>query len=92
MDSTKLIVRGRVQGVGFRATATILAAEMQLTGWVKNKADGTVEIIIQGNSAKINEFIERIKQRETNRFARVDEIVITTTADYPKMHDFQTIY
>ncbi len=39
---------GRVQGVGYRAWATRLAAELGLRGWVRNRIDGTVELLATG--------------------------------------------
>jgi acylphosphatase len=42
------IVRGRVQGVGFRWFVRELASELQLGGWVKNRHDGAVEVFAEG--------------------------------------------
>lgn len=52
---------GRVQGVGFRFTAEMLARELGLVGWVKNIADGRVEVVCEGEEAKLNEFLKRIR-------------------------------
>lgn len=48
MESIHLEVRGRVQGVGFRWYIVDMARELQLAGWVKNKADGNVELAAAG--------------------------------------------
>ncbi|HVU62740.1 MAG TPA: acylphosphatase [Phycisphaerales bacterium] len=40
---------GRVQGVGFRATAHAVAARFRVTGWVRNEADGSVLMEVQGD-------------------------------------------
>ena len=50
-------ISGRVQGVGFRHYAKKQATKQQVTGWVKNLADGRVEIFAGGELANINEFI-----------------------------------
>jgi acylphosphatase len=53
-----LFVSGVVQGVFFRAHARDMARDLGLTGWVKNLADGRVEIIAEGDSEKLQRFIE----------------------------------
>ena len=54
---------GSVQGVGFRFTAEYIANDLGLTGWVKNLRDGGVEVVAEGDEAKLNEFLGRIKKR-----------------------------
>jgi acylphosphatase len=55
------IVRGRVQGVGFRATSRHHAKRLDLTGTVRNRSDGTVEIYVQGPAAQIDPFFAALK-------------------------------
>jgi acylphosphatase len=50
MESIHLEIRGRVQGVGFRWYVVDMARELRLAGWVKNKADGNVELAAAGGS------------------------------------------
>ncbi len=66
-----MIVSGRVQGVGFRYTACMLAGAMGLTGWVKNVWDGTVEMEVQGEGRVIDRFLERLGG---GRFIRIEHI------------------
>lgn len=73
-----MIVSGRVQGVGFRYSVFKKALELGLTGWVQNKADGTVEIEVEGKEENIEDLIKSIKSG-FNRFIRVDHIEITTS-------------
>jgi acylphosphatase len=47
------VVRGRVQGVGFRWFVRELASELQLAGWVMNRDDGAVEVLAEGTDAGI---------------------------------------
>lgn len=65
------IFHGRVQGVGFRFTIEQFARQMNLTGWVRNQYDGTVEACIQGEQQQINQLIDALKHE---RFIRVDSI------------------
>lgn len=44
------LVRGRVQGVGFRATTADEARRLSLAGWVRNRADGSVEVLAEGSA------------------------------------------
>jgi acylphosphatase len=53
-----LIVQGRVQGVFYRAKTLKTAVNLELTGWVKNCDDGSVEIHAEGSKAKLEELIE----------------------------------
>ncbi len=55
-------VSGRVQGVFFRAHTQKQAVRLGLTGWVKNLADEGVEILAEGERAKIESFINAVKQ------------------------------
>ncbi|MDO5416923.1 MAG: acylphosphatase [Lachnospiraceae bacterium] len=52
-----IIFHGRVQGVGFRYFATYKARQLGLTGWVRNRYDGTVEMEVQGTETDIRELI-----------------------------------
>ncbi len=53
----KIIVHGRVQGVGFRAAARNQARSLQLSGWVENRPDGSVEVVISGTAEPCHAFI-----------------------------------
>lgn len=53
-----LIIEGRVQGVCYRDSTRLKAVELELKGWVKNKSDGTVEIVAEGDESDIQKFVE----------------------------------
>lgn len=53
-----LVIRGRVQGVFYRASAQEKATELELTGWVRNRADNTVEIVAEGEREDLDALIE----------------------------------
>jgi acylphosphatase len=48
MHTHRLTIRGRVQGVGYRDALCAEATRLQIGGWVRNRADGSVEALIQG--------------------------------------------
>jgi acylphosphatase len=51
---------GRVQGVGFRATASAIARSYPVTGWVRNLADGRVELHAEGERSQVAAFLDAI--------------------------------
>ena len=51
-------IEGRVHGVFFRYTTHKRANTLGLTGWVKNKEDGSVEVLIEGDEKKVQELID----------------------------------
>lgn len=53
----RVIVHGRVQGVFFRDSARREAGQRGLTGWVRNRDDDSVEIVIQGEAAGVDAFV-----------------------------------
>lgn len=57
-SAAHIIVRGRVQGVFFRASAREVAVRLGLTGWVRNCSDGSVEIHAQGERKSLDTFIK----------------------------------
>jgi acylphosphatase len=57
LKQVHLFVRGRVQGVFFRASTQREAKRLGLTGWVKNRPDGGVEILAEGEEDALKELI-----------------------------------
>ena len=62
MVAKHIIFTGSVQGVGFRFTAHRMAIRHQLTGFVRNMMDGTVEMLAQGSAEDIDDCIRDIKE------------------------------
>ncbi len=56
------IVHGRVQGVNFRAATMMVASDLQLRGWVRNRPDGTVETTCEGSREKVERFVAYLHQ------------------------------
>jgi acylphosphatase len=65
-------VRGRVQGVGFRWFVENEAAKLGIAGWVRNRSDGSVEVLAQGTREQL--FALRAKLHQGPRAARVDDV------------------
>jgi acylphosphatase len=78
MQAKHIIVSGRVQGVGFRYFVRHVGNRLGLTGNVCNCPDSTVEIVVEGSSGKIADFIKEVEQGPA--LARVDRV---TTTDVP---------
>ena len=58
MIRANLVIKGRVQGVGFRANARRKASGLGLKGWVKNLQDGNVELVVEGEEQLVDRLIE----------------------------------
>lgn len=69
----QLTIRGRVQGVGYRAWVEHMADEQGLAGWVRNRRDGSVEALFAGPPDLVGEMIARCRQGPSA--ARVDGII-----------------
>lgn len=58
MSTRHIRVRGRVQGVGFRDALHAEARRLGITGWVRNRADGSVEAVLQGDGQSLERLID----------------------------------
>lgn len=68
----RVIVHGRVQGVGFRVTVARAARSRGVSGWVRNRPDGTVEAVFEGDPAAVEALVALC--REAPRGAEVTEL------------------
>ena len=66
------LVRGRVQGVGFRYSALHEAERLRIKGWVKNSRDGNVEVWAEGAPETLERFLEWLQNGP--RFSRVESV------------------
>ena len=62
IKTVRLLVDGRVQGIGFRYFVKRKADKLGLSGWVRNLADARVEAVIRGEEERVAELIKKIKQ------------------------------
>jgi acylphosphatase len=51
-------IRGRVQGVGFRYSVLSRARSLELTGWVRNRSDGSVEAAFEGDDERVRSMVD----------------------------------
>lgn len=72
LEARRFLVRGRVQGVGFRWFVEREAHILKIAGWVRNNHDGSVEVLAQGTRDQLSGLRSRL--REGPRAARVDNI------------------
>lgn len=77
MQRRQITYTGRVQGVGFRATARTIARDHPITGWVKNEDNGSVLLEVQGEPAAIEAFLSHIRQ-SLERFIKTENQVDLT--------------
>lgn len=54
---------GRVQGVGFRATAAALAREHAIVGWIRNEPDGSVKLAVEGKEADLDAYLADLRKQ-----------------------------
>lgn len=83
-------VTGRVQGVGFRWWATLVARELGLRGRVRNCPDGSVETVVSGDGELVDEFARRLRTGPSG--ARVDAVSRLPAPDDPLPDAFEIAY
>jgi acylphosphatase len=71
-EARRFLVRGRVQGVGFRWFVEREAHVLGIAGWVRNNVDGSVEVLAMGSREQLVGLRSRL--REGPRAARVDDV------------------
>lgn len=72
IKTKKIIIKGIVQGVGFRSFAHFYALRYNISGYVKNLPDGSVEVVAKGEEKNLKDFIETVTQGPTG--ALISEI------------------
>jgi acylphosphatase len=58
MATVHLVIKGKVQGVFYRASAREMAEKLGITGWIKNTAEGNVEAMVSGTQHNLDSFID----------------------------------
>lgn len=88
MNAKRLIISGRVQGVGYRIWMVETARSLGVSGWVRNRIDGSVEALIAGDLAAVEEL-----SRQCRRGPRMAEVVSIDEelADPPEYPGFRQV-
>ena len=68
----RVIYHGLVQGVGFRATTHSIASRFNATGYVRNRADGTVELVVDGPTSDVNAFLAAVASHFSRNVTNVE--------------------
>ncbi len=90
MNEIQCLVSGQVQGVSFRAFVEDAAKAQSLTGWVKNRTDGQVEIVAQGLTDDLKEFSEALHRGSV--LATVDNVATEWGTAETVFEDFVIVY
>jgi len=80
------IVRGRVQGVSYRAATAAQAKRLGVVGWVKNRDDGSVELEVEGEPARVAALLAWCEQGPPH--ARVADVVVDELTPTARDRDF----
>jgi acylphosphatase len=86
-EARRFVVRGRVQGVGFRWFVEREAHMLGIAGWVRNNADGSVEVLAIGTHDQLLGLRSRLRQGP--RAARVDDVQELEAKAVPEMNTFR---
>jgi acylphosphatase len=87
--SYRLVVSGRVQGVGFRITMRDVAVLHGVDGWVRNREDGAVVCILQGEDVQVERVVEWAKRGPPA--ATVADVRKETLKDHPRQKGFHIL-
>jgi acylphosphatase len=87
IETRRYIVSGRVQGVGFRWFVEREARTLGLAGWVRNRSDGSVEVLASGTREQLRLLYNKL--REGPRASRVDHVETEDAAPLKDLHTFR---
>ena len=86
MIAYRLVVHGSVQGVGYRYAMIAAAESLRVAGWVRNRRDGTVEALVQGDDSAVERLVAWCRCGPPS--ARVGAVDCTAVAVEPTLADF----
>lgn len=80
-------IRGRVQGVSFREAMRTMATQFGVVGWVRNRADGSLEDFVQGEPVAVEDLLQWTRLGPPN--ARVDDFTTDVATPDPSLTRFE---
>ena len=83
------IVHGQVQGVNFRYYTLLQAQALHLTGWARNRPDGTVEVIAEGPRAALDDLLDYLRHGPSH--ASVDRVDVEWREPTGRFAQFQVV-
>jgi acylphosphatase len=86
MARAHVLISGRVQGVGFRYDTRRVAQGLAVRGWVRNRADGTVEAVIEGEPERVEQMVAWC--RGGSALSRVDAVEVSRGGYTGEFADF----
>ncbi|HCM81974.1 MAG: Acylphosphatase family protein [Candidatus Gottesmanbacteria bacterium GW2011_GWA2_44_17] len=90
MKQYHLIITGDVQGIGYRSWIKREAQRLDIAGWVKNREDGSVEAVVQGEKKHVEQILERAKKGP--EVAWVEKVIVTEQPVEKNLFTFEVIY
>ncbi len=87
VEGRAIRISGRVQGVGFRWWTSRLAKRLDLSGWVRNQEDGSVEVRAWGEPGRLAELERQLRRGPPG--SRVDAIETSSVTDAAPQDDFR---
>jgi acylphosphatase len=88
MPTVHLTIKGKVQGVFYRASAREMAEKFCITGWIKNTVEGNVEALVSGSQHSLDSFINWCWQGPSR--SRVESVEVKKMEE-KTFNDFQVI-
>jgi len=88
MKAVHVIVRGRVQGVGFREWTRRMAEQRRLSGWVRNRSEGYVEVLVAGDETALQSMLVLLEKGPPASFVTKVDV---TAAELPAQPGFQRL-
>ena len=86
----RVFYSGHVQGVGFRLTAEETARNFPVRGWVRNLRDGRVELVAEGQTAVLTQFLEAVRQGPMKNF--IKDVKVSWGECLDEFTDFEIRY
>lgn len=78
----RVVFHGRVQGVGFRYSTQSVARDFEVSGYVRNLPDGTVECVAAGTEAEVTAFVAKVAEVMARNIDRLERSRRAATTQY----------